>query len=396
LLKCAIVGASGYVGAELVSLVAAHPEARLVSIYSESHAGERWERLYPARRHLWSGTLAHFEPSALAGLDVVFLALPHGASARTAALLDGRVGRIIDLSGDLRLRDAASYERWYGMPHAAPHLLERAVYGLPELFRDELRDARLIACAGCYATAVQLAAAPALALGAGSADRDAPFDVTVAATSGTSGAGRKAELALSFSEVHGDLRAYRVGRHQHAPEIAAGLARWLDVRRFADIPGGNEPRPANDERRGDAARVRVTFVPQLAPIERGILATVILRNPERLDLASLLGAYRSAYADCPLVRIVDSSERLPAVRDVVGSSFCDIAPVIDVDGGSVVVVAVIDNLLKGAAGQAVQAMNISLGIDEVAGLLPARTTAPAAETEETRRQSTPKEQEVAT
>jgi N-acetyl-gamma-glutamyl-phosphate reductase len=395
LLKCAIVGASGYVGAELVPLVAAHPEARLVSVHSESNAGERWERLYPAKRHLWSGALSAFEPAALAGLDVVFLALPHGTSARAAALLDGRVGKIIDLSGDLRLRDAARYERWYGMPHAAPHLLERAVYGLPELFRDALRDARLVACAGCYATAVQLAAAPALALGAGSADDGASFDLAVAAMSGTSGAGRKADLALSFSQLHGDLRAYRVGRHQHAPEIAMGLSAWLDQRR-AEALRGDATRSSDENRRGDDARVRVTFVPHLAPIERGILATVILRNGKRLDLGALQNAYRSTYADCRLVRIVDSSDRLPSVRDVAGSGFCDIAPVVDEGGGSVVVVAVIDNLLKGAAAQAVQVMNISCGIDEAAGLLPARASAHGMGTEEAARQSTPNEQEVAT
>ena len=362
-------------GAELVSLVAAHPEARLVSVHSESNAGERWERLYPGRRHLWSGTLAPFEPAALAGLDVVFLALPHGTSARAAALLDGRVGRIIDLSGDLRLRDAARYERSYGMPHAAPHLLERAVYGLPELFREPLRDARLVACAGCYATAVQLAAAPALALGAGTADGGASFDIAVAAMSGTSGAGRKGELALSFSELHGDLRAYRVGRHQHAPEIALGLSAWLDQK---------------TESRGDDARVRVTFVPHLAPVERGILATVILRNGEGLDLAALQNAYRHAYADCRFVRVVDSSDRVPSVRDVARTSFCDIAPVVDEGGGSIVVVAVIDNLLKGAASQAVQVMNISCGIDEAAGLLQ-NTSASLADMEELSRQHAPNE-----
>lgn len=342
MIRCAVVGASGYAGAELVGLLARHPEAELVSVHAESSAGEPWERLFPGRRHLFRGLLEPFEPAALAGLDAVFLALPHGASGRAAAALVGRVGRVIDLSGDLRLSNPDAYRRWYGREHPAPELLGRAAYGLPELFGDDLPGADLVACAGCYPTVSQLAAAPALLLG----DAVEP-DVTIAAISGTSGAGRKADVALSFSEVFGDLRAYRVGRHQHVPEIAAGL----------------------DRRTG--RRVRVTFVPHLAPIERGIVATVVLRRTRALDPATLLEAYRDAYAGAPFVRVVDPQERLPAVRDVVGTNFCDLAPAVDEGGGTLVVVGVIDNLIKGAAGQAVQVLNRCCGLDETLGLLPA-------------------------
>jgi N-acetyl-gamma-glutamyl-phosphate reductase len=340
MIRTAIVGASGYSGAELVSLLAGHPEARLEAVCAASSAGDRWEELYPGREHLFRGEIRPFEPATLAGFDAVFLALPHGASASAASALRGQVGSIIDLSGDLRLPDAASYRRWYGREHPAPELLGEAVYGLPELFGESLPGADLVACAGCYATVAQLAAAPALALDGLGAD-----DVTISAISGTSGAGRKADLSLSFSEVSGDLRAYRVGRHQHAPEIAQGLSRHAG-------------RP-----------VRVTFVPHLAPLERGIAATAVLRG--EVPAADLLTAYRRAYEDAPFVRVRDPARSIPAVRHVAGTNFCDLAPVVDESGRSVVVVGVIDNLIKGAAGQAVQLFNLVFDLPEVLGLLPA-------------------------
>lgn len=340
MVRCAVVGASGYSGAELVRLLARHPLARLVSVQGDSSSGERWEDLHPDARHLFRGQIEPFDPDTLAGIDVVFLALPHGASARAAARLVGRVGALIDLSGDLRLRDAATYRAWYAQDHGAPELLGRAVYGLPELFGADLPGARLVACAGCYATAVQLAAAPALTLPEAVAS-----DVTAWAVSGTTGAGRRAETALSFSEVSGNLRAYRVGRHQHVPEIRAGLERHA----------GHE--------------VRVTFVPHLAPISRGILATVVVRTAGAIEPERLRAAYARAYARSAFVRLADAERRLPEVRDVVGTNFCDVAPVVDRDVGTLVVVAVLDNLGKGAAGQAVQVMNLVLELPETSGLV---------------------------
>jgi len=340
MIRTAIVGASGYSGAELVRLLAGHPGTKLEAVCAASSAGDRWEELYPGREHLFRGEIQPFEPAALAGLDAVFLALPHGTSASAARELRGNVGSVLDLSGDLRLPDAATYHRWYGRQHPAPELLGEAVYGLPELFRESLPGAELISCAGCYATVTQLAAAPAVALAGSTVG-----EVTATAISGTSGAGRKGDLALSFSEVFGDLRAYRVGRHQHAPEIAQGLSRCA------------------------GRQVRVTFVPHLAPIDRGIAATVVLQR-EDTTAAELLQAYRQAYDAAPFVRVRDPAQSMPAVRHVVGTNFCDLAPVVDEAGGSIVVVGVIDNLLKGAAGQAVQLFNLAFGLPETQGLLP--------------------------
>lgn len=333
MIRCAVVGASGYTGAELVELLATHPGVDLVSVHADTSAGCRWEELFPARRHTWQGDLLPFEPDRLAGLDAVLLALPSGAAAEVAASLVGRVGSVIDLSGDLRLADAETYHRWYGRPHPVPHLLGEAVYGLPELYGDELAGAPLVACAGCYATVIQLAAAPWLV-----AAGDPSPSVHVTAASGTSGAGRKADLALSFSEVFGDLRPYRVGRHQHVPEIVAGLGR---------VAG---------------ATPRVTLVPILAPVERGIVAAVTMPTVSVPTAADLLETYRTFYRHADTIRVEDPSVRLPSVRDVVGTNFCDLAPVADRDGGAVVVTGVIDNLLKGAAGQAVQVLERVFGL----------------------------------
>lgn len=340
MIRAAVVGASGYTGAELVGLLAAHPSFAIDGLFGADSAGSQWEDLYPGRSHLHRGEIRAFEPAQLAGLDLVFLALPHGASAEAARALAGSVDRVVDLSGDLRLGTKEDYRRWYGREHPAPELLGTAAYGLPELFGESLHGARLVACAGCYATVAQLGAAPALSLSGAFAD-----EVAITAASGTSGAGRRADVALSFTEVFGDLRPYRVGSHQHAPEIAGGLSRHCG-------------RP-----------VRVTFVPHLAPIERGIAATVILRCRQEISQTRILEAYREAYAHCPFVRVLDPRNGLPSVRQVAGTNFCDLAPVVDEAGGTVVVLGAIDNLLKGAAGQAVQVANLAAGLPETLGLL---------------------------
>jgi len=350
-IRCGIVGASGYAGAELVATLAAHPEAEIVSVQADGSAGRRWEDLHPGRAHLFRGLLEPFDPAELTGLDAVFLARPSGESARAASALVGKVGTVIDLSGDLRLPDAASYRKWYGLDHPAPELLGSAAYGLPELFGDSLRGAPLVACAGCYATVSLLASVPGVAPG-GDHDRGSRSGaghggrIVISAVSGTTGAGRKADVELSYSEVSETVRAYRVGRHQHSPEIALGLSRAT----------GRE--------------VSVTFVPHLAPLRRGIFATVVFPNTRRLGPEDLLADYRAAYAGRAFVRVIDPGERLPKTSDVAGTNFCDLAPVIDEEAGSIVVLGVLDNLVKGAAGQAVQVLNAVFGLPDETGLLP--------------------------
>lgn len=338
MIRSAVVGATGYTGAELVALLALHPEATIDTVMGATSAGRRWEELYPGRGDLFAGEIEAFTADRLSGLDAVFLALPHGESAVAAKALRGRVGIVIDLSGDLRLADAQTYRTWYGRDHPAPELLGQAAYGLPELFRDDLAGADLVSCPGCYATASQIAAAPALELDG------VTETVMISAVSGTSGAGRKGDLSLSFSEVFGDVRPYRVGAHQHTPEIRQGLARHSGL------------------------DVRVTFVPHLIPIERGIIATVMIPLESALDRADVLDHYRRTYEDAPFVRVLDPDERFPAVRNVVNTNLCEVAPVVD-PAGTLVITAAIDNLGKGAAGQAVQVMNLRFGLPETTGLL---------------------------
>jgi len=340
-IRTAVIGASGYTGSELVGLLAGHPMARIEALVGDRSAGARWEDLNPAKADLHQGDIVVFDPDALAGLDAAFLALPSGESAAVAQQLQGRVKCVIDLSGDLRLADAASYEHWYGRTHPAPDLIGTAVYGLPELFGEDLADADLVACAGCYSTVTQLAAAPALLTGS-----VAPH-VAVSAVSGTSGAGRTSDSALSFSEMFGDVRSYRIGRHQHTPEMINGLSRLAG-------------RP-----------VRVSFVPHLVPIERGIHATVVMDATGPIDQDGILDHYRAFYRDAPFVRVLDPADRLPSVRNVVGTNVCEVAPVVDSAGQSLVVVGAIDNLVKGAAGQAIQVLNRRFGLPETAGLMQA-------------------------
>ncbi len=336
----AIVGATGYTGAELVRLLAVHPHVdELLLCASEGGGERRFEEEFPALRHLHAGPIRPFAPATVEGLDAVFLALPHGQSAAVAAALEDRVGVLVDLSGDLRLPDPRVWEAWYGQPHPAPELLPRAVYGLPELFAETLPGARLVANPGCYPTAAALALAPALEV-----PDLCTEDAVVTALSGASGAGRKAATPLLLAELHANAWAYRLGRHQHAPEISTSLERAAG-------------RP-----------IRLTFVPQVIPVERGILVTASLPlsdgGPEQDWLE---GLYAERYGSHSFVRMV--SGRSPSLREVNGTNFCDIAVVADRMGGRLVAVAAIDNLIKGAAGQAVQNWNLAVGWPETSGLL---------------------------
>jgi N-acetyl-gamma-glutamyl-phosphate reductase len=332
----AIVGASGYTGLELTRLLARHPRLRLAALYSD-----RWADELAGARLALDGPAAalRYRPLAEgegADAELVFLATPAEVSAELAPKLLAKGARVVDLSGAFRLEDPALYPTWYGFAHPAPALLADARYGMPELARDRLPGARLVTNPGCYATAIALAVAPLVKAGLG-----LDGGVAVTGMSGVSGAGRKASEDYSFCEVADDLRAYRLGKHQHVPEIEQTVARHA---------GRCGP---------------ISFTPVLAPIRRGILATITIRlagAPPR-DLPE---AVRAAYRDEPFVRVLAPDRVM--VKDVVHTNRCHLGVAVDARAGVVVAVSAIDNLVKGAAGQAVQAANAALGWPEPLGL----------------------------
>lgn len=335
-IRVGIVGGTGYTGVELLRLLARHPEVELKAITSRGDAGKPVADMFPSLRgHVG---LAFSDP-AQAGLeecDAVFFATPNGiAMQQVPALLDAGV-KVIDLAADFRLKDAADWEKWYGMPHACPHLLEQAVYGLPEVNREQIRAARLVANPGCYPTAVQLGFIPLIEAGIVDAG-----GLIADAKSGVSGAGRKAEVHTLFAEASDNFKAYGVGGHRHLPEIRQGLSMVA------------------------SRDVGLTFVPHLTPLIRGIHATLYARlNAEYGDLQSL---YERRYANERFVDVLPPGSH-PETRSVRASNLCRIAVHRPQGGDTVVVLSVIDNLVKGAAGQAVQNLNLMFGFDESCGL----------------------------
>ncbi|SCF25894.1 N-acetyl-gamma-glutamyl-phosphate reductase [Micromonospora viridifaciens] len=324
-IRIAVAGASGYAGGELLRLLAGHPEFDLVAATAHAQAGRPVAAVHPqlAGLDLMLGTT---DPATLADADLVFLALPHGESAALAAALPPAV-RVVDLGADHRLRDADAWSRYYGGPHAGAW-----TYGLPELpgQRAAIAAATRVANTGCYAVATTLALAPLIAAGA-----VLPTDVVVVAASGTSGAGRAAKAHLLGSEVMGDLSPYKVGAHQHVPEIKQA-----------------------------SGATSLSFTPVLAPMPRGILATVTAVPSGGADPREVLAA---AYADAPFVHVLPEGQ-WPHTAATAGSNSCHLQVCVDVDSGRVIVVSAIDNLGKGAAGQAVQNANLMLGLPESTGL----------------------------
>jgi N-acetyl-gamma-glutamyl-phosphate reductase len=334
----AIVGASGYTGLELTRLLARHPAIHVTALFSDRWSGERAGDRLP----LLPGPQAALAYLPLADgeradAEVVFLATPAEVSAELAPKLLAKGARVIDLSGAFRLADPAAYPAWYGFTHPAPALLAEARYGLPELAREGLRGARLVTNPGCYATAIALAVAPLVRSGLCASD-----GIAVTGMSGVSGAGRKASEDYSFVEISEDLRAYRVGKHQHVPEIEQTVAR------FAGACGA------------------LSFTPVLAPIRRGILATATLRLAGKPSQAELTAALDRAYAGEPFVKVLSADK--VTVKDVVHTNRCHVGVALDARAGVAVATAAIDNLVKGAAGQAIQAMNAVLALPEAAGL----------------------------
>ncbi|MDQ5872542.1 MAG: N-acetyl-gamma-glutamyl-phosphate reductase [Acidobacteriota bacterium] len=335
-LRASVAGASGYAGGELVRWLSRHPRVDLAHLTAFREQGRPLADVFPNLRGFTTQTLNGTSWSDMASdSDVVFLALLDGAAIEAApALLEGGA-RVIDLGADFRLKEPASYLRWYGSEHGATDLLGEAVYGLPEANREAVKSARLVANPGCYPTAAALALLPLVGTGL------VQGPVIVDAKSGVSGAGRNPSAATHFSEVNENMRPYKLGEHRHGPEMEQTFA-------LAGTP------------------VSVYFAPHLAPMTRGILATCYAPLTGDLPAEELLALYRDAYRDEPFVRVLESE--LPQTKATLGSNFCDIAVRVDPERRLAVAVAAIDNLVKGAAGQAIQNMNLMFGFPETEGL----------------------------
>jgi len=335
MIKVGIVGGTGYTGVELLRLLAQHPGVELAAITSRKEAGMPVADLFPSLRGRVALAFSDPADAPLARCDVVFFATPNGVAMGEARMLLEAGVRIVDIAADFRLRDVGEWEKWYRMKHAAPELVAEAVYGLPEVSRDAIRKARVVANPGCYPTAVQLGFLPLVEAGAVDLDH-----LIADAKSGVSGAGRKAETHILFAEASDNFAAYGVPGHRHWPEIRQGLAR------AAGRPVG------------------LTFVPHLTPMVRGIHATLYARITREADFQAL---YETRYRDEPFVDVLPPG-RHPDTRSVRAANLCRIAVHRPHDGDMLVVLAVIDNLVKGAAGQAVQNMNLMFDMDETAGL----------------------------
>ncbi|MGA8148298.1 MAG: N-acetyl-gamma-glutamyl-phosphate reductase [Gallionellaceae bacterium] len=335
MIKVGIVGGTGYTGVELLRLLASHPNAELRTITSRADAGTPVSQMFPSLRNHVDLSFVHPDEADLEQCDLVFFATPNGIAMKQAQILLDAGVRLIDLAADFRIKDIALWEKWYGMSHACPGLVAEAVYGLPEVNREEIKGARLVANPGCYPTAVQLGFIPLLEAGLVNTN-----GLIADAKSGVSGAGRKAEIGILFAEAADNFKAYGVSGHRHLPEIRQGLARVA----------GHE--------------VGLTFVPHLTPMIRGIHATLYARLEQDEDLQAL---FEQRYTNEPFVDVMPAGST-PETRSVRGSNCCRIAVHRPQGGDTVVVLSVIDNLVKGAAGQAVQNMNIMFGLPEMTAL----------------------------
>ena len=349
--KAAIVGASGYSGEELVRLLLHHPHAELVAVTSRQQAGQTVAQIFPKfASHPRAKTLRFVEPNAellAKQAEVVFLALPHGVAAEFAIPLLQLGCRVIDLSADFRLRSAAIYKEFYAHDHPAPELLAKAVYGLPEIYRNEIKGSSLVASPGCYPTSILLPTIPLLRAGI-----IKPHGIIADSLSGVSGAGRKAELDYLFVECNESARPYGVPKHRHLSEIEQELTRAA------------------------GAEVTLQFTPHLIPVNRGILTTLYLAPAKHFANAAEMEAlgkqitacYQTAYGNEPFVRLLDG-KALPDTKNVVGTNSIEIAWRLDPRTGRLIVMSAEDNIVKGASGQAVQSFNILCGFPETAGLI---------------------------
>jgi N-acetyl-gamma-glutamyl-phosphate reductase len=331
-MQCGIVGASGYTGGELLRMLVRATDVQVTRVTANTAVGKRVEQVHPALKGLVPLTFEEFVPEQFEGMDCVFIGLPSGEAMRVVPALQGRVGKIIDLGGDFRLADPAVYEKYYGKPHTAPGLLGAAVYGLPELNREQIRAATFVANPGCYPTSAILGLLPALVH-----HLVKPEGIVITSMSGVSGAGRQSSADFSFTEVNESVRAYKVGRHQHMPEI----------RQVLEGAAGTS--------------VTLSFVPLLMPITRGIFTTIHADLQTSVTTEDVLALYEQHYAAEPFVRV---RREMPEIKAVLYTNFCDMTIVVEPATRKLIVLSVIDNLVKGAAGQALQNMNIMFGYPE--------------------------------
>ncbi|WP_422444633.1 N-acetyl-gamma-glutamyl-phosphate reductase [Thermoanaerobacterium sp. DL9XJH110] len=338
-IKVGIVGATGYTGEELVRILSRHPRVEFSALISQSYVGKGIDQVYPNLRGFAARECSELDTAQIvAESDVIFVALPHGHSARVVreAAVQGR--KVIDLGADFRFDDVSIYEKWYQVAHEAPDLLKKAVYGLPELHGEAIAKAQVIGNPGCYPTSAILALAPALKEGLVD-----PASVIIDSKSGISGAGRTLTLESHFAECNENVKAYNLARHRHTPEIEQELSKICGV------------------------HVTVTFTPHMIPMTRGILTTAYALLRENLKTVEVLDAYRRFYEGKPFVRVREPGE-FPQTKWVWGSNYCDLGLEVDERTGRLIVVSAIDNLVKGASGQAVQNMNLMFGFPETMGL----------------------------
>ncbi len=337
MIKVGVVGATGYAGEEVIKILANHKGVKITELSAVIDKEEPFSSIFPAFKGKVDIVCKKPDPEAMAkNVDLVFLGLPHKISMELVPVFLKAGKLVIDFSADYRLAPDV-YKIWYGVEHKDKENLPKAIYGLPELYRDAIKKAALVANPGCYPTSIILGIAPILK------EKAIHLDHIIAdSKSGVSGAGRKPDLALSFCEVNENLRAYKVNEHQHKPEIGKILS---------DVAG---------------KEIDVIFTPHLIPMNRGILSTIYLKLNKKMDTKAALEIYKNFYKGKPFVRISDEG-KLPQVRDIVGTNYCDIG--LKVTGDTLIVVSCIDNLKKGAAGQAVQNMNIMCGFDETEGLV---------------------------
>lgn len=339
MLRVFICGGSGYTGSELLRILANHEDVEIVGVTSEKSAGMSVKELFPAF-HIYKNL--KFENLDIENIKdrahVYFLALPHGKSQKVVASLLEAGNKVIDLSADYRIKDPITYEKWYKLPHSYPHLLKEAVYGLPEIYREKIKEAKLIANPGCYPTSVILPLYPFL-----KRDLILPDTIVVDSKSGTSGAGRKAEVALTYCEVNEDFRAYNVAKHRHTPEIEQELS----------SASGRE--------------ITIDFTTHLLPVNRGILSTIYGKLNKKINTKEAIEILEEAYENEPFVKIMSEGE-VPAIKYVKGTNYCFIGAIVNERTGRLILISAMDNLVKGASGQAIQNMNIMFGIDETKAL----------------------------